>query len=207
MSKYLIWDWNGTLLDDTTAALNALNVQLVKRALKPITMEYYRDHFAFPARNFYAECGIKLELEDWDRLAAEYHEAYAREPKALNGEAIAVLERAKALGWRQCVLSALRQDLLEKALEEYGIRHYFDYVYGVDNLDGSSKLERAKELMEVIAPQSDITMIGDAIHDAEVAAELGVRCILVATGGHSFSRLSAVAPTVKTLSAVLAGFN
>lgn len=198
MSGWIVWDWNGTLLDDTTAALNAFNVQLEKRALKPISLDFYRDHFAFPVKPFYALCGVDLAHEDWDRIAAEYHEAYAREPKELNREAIAALERAKAKGYRQCVLSALRQDLLEAALARYQIRDYFEFVYGVDNLDGSSKLVRAKELLSVLS--SDFTtLIGDALHDAEVAAELNLPCILVATGGHSAARLRAVAPTVNTL--------
>lgn len=198
MSGWIVWDWNGTLLDDTTAALNAFNVQLEKRALKPISLDFYRDHFAFPVKPFYALCGVDLAHEDWDRIAAEYHEAYAREPKELNREAIAALERAKAKGYRQCVLSALRQDLLEAALARYQIRDYFEFVYGVDNLDGSSKLARAKELVSVLS--SDFTtLIGDALHDAEVAAELNLPCILVATGGHSAARLRAVAPTVNTL--------
>lgn len=198
MSGWIVWDWNGTLLDDTTAALNAFNVQLEKRALKTISLDFYRDHFAFPVKPFYALCGVDLAHEDWDRIAAEYHEAYAREPKELNREAIAALERAKAKGYRQCVLSALRQDLLEAALARYQIRDHFEFVYGVDNLDGSSKLARAKELVSVLS--SDFTtLIGDALHDAEVAAELNLPCILVATGGHSAARLRAVAPTVNTL--------
>lgn len=196
--KWVIWDWNGTLLDDTQAAFNAFNVQLVKRGLPPITLDFYRANFAFPVRPFYALCGIDLAHEDWDELAREYHRAYAAEPKALNGEAIAVLGAVKARGARQCILSALRQDLLDAALEEYGIRHYFDYAYGVDNLDGGSKLGRAKELMARIAT-TDATLIGDAIHDAEVAQALGIGCVLVATGGHSAERLRAVAPTMETL--------
>lgn len=206
MSGWIVWDWNGTLLDDTTAALNAFNVQLEKRALKPISLDFYRDHFAFPVKPFYALCGVDLAHEDWDRIAAEYHEAYAREPKELNREAIAALERAKAKGYRQCVLSALRQDLLEAALARYQIRDYFEFIYGVDNLDGSSKLARAKELLAVLppyreapSPAAKATLIGDALHDAEVAAELNLPCILVATGGHSAARLRAVAPTVNTL--------
>lgn len=197
--KWVIWDWNGTLLDDTAAALNAFNAQLVKRGLPPITLEFYRANFAFPVKPFYALCGVDLAHEDWDGLAREYHRAYAAEPKALNADAIAALEAVKASGARQCILSALRQDLLDAALEEYGIRHYFDHVYGVDNLDGGSKLARARELMAEIGPPSAITLVGDAIHDAEVAKALGIRCILVATGGHSAERLRAVAPTMESL--------
>lgn len=199
-AKYVVWDWNGTLLDDTSAALNAFNRQLVKRSLKPITLDFYRDNFAFPVKPFYALCGIELEREDWDRLALEYHEAYAEETKGLNAETRAALEAIKARGIRQYVLSALRQDLLERAMEEYTLGGYFAGVRGVDNLDGSSKLERARELVrELGAKPREIVFIGDSLHDAEVAREVGARCILTATGGHSAARLKSAAPTVNTL--------
>lgn len=199
--KCVIWDWNGTLLDDTTAALNAFNRQLVKRSLEPIGLDFYRENFAFPVKPFYAKCGIELEREDWDQLAKEYHLAYAEEAKALHREARAALETLKSRGVRQYVLSALRQDLLEKAMEEYALGGYFVRVMGVDNLDGSSKLERAKELVsEIAASAKEIVFIGDALHDAEVARAVGARCVLAATGGHSAARLKSAAPTVNTLS-------
>ena len=198
--RWIIWDWNGTLLDDTSAAFNAFNAQLTTRGCKAISLDFYRAHFAFPVKPFYALCGIDLAHADWERIAREYHAAYAHEAKALNREAIAALERVKAAGVRQCVLSALRQDLLEAAIEEAGIRDYFEFVYGTDNLDGGSKLNRAKELVEVLcAAGRDIVMIGDAVHDKEVADALGVRCVLTAQGGHNAERLRAVAPTGDTL--------
>lgn len=193
----LVWDWNGTLLNDTEAALNAFNAQLEKRSLKPITIKFYRDNFAFPVKPFYAKCGIKLEREDWDKLAAEYHEAYAREEKALNSAARAALEAARALGFRQSVLSALRQDLLEEALAQYKIREYFDHVVGVDNLNGASKLNEARALMKKL--KGEVVFIGDSLHDAEVAREVGARALLVSTGGHSKARLQALAPTYSSL--------
>ena len=60
MEKRLIWDWNGTLLDDVAAAVGALNRMLVKRGARPITIEHYRRRFGFPVRPFYAELGVDL---------------------------------------------------------------------------------------------------------------------------------------------------
>ena len=50
---YILWDWNGTLLDDTQAALDTLNIMPKRRGAKPIELEFFRDHFAFPCRPFY----------------------------------------------------------------------------------------------------------------------------------------------------------
>ena len=204
---HILWDWNGTLLDDTQAALDTLNAMLARRRGRPIAMDYYRDHFAFPVKPFYKSIGVCLENEDWDALAVEYHDTYAAQPKRLNPEAVAALERVKSSGARQSIISALRQDLLDAALGEFGIRRFFDSAYGVDNLDGHSKLERARELVARLSAEGveavDMVVVGDALHDKEVADALGVRCVLCAQGSHAAWRLRAVAPTGDTLLAAL----
>lgn len=196
--KRIFWDWNGTLLDDTAAALATLNGMLAKRGAPPITMEFYRENFAFPVKPFYTAIGMVLDGENWDDVAREYHDVYARQPKRLNPDARAALEAAEAAGAAQCIISALRQDLLEADTLKYGVRGYFDHVFGVDNLDGSSKISRAKELLSLCAGD-DIVLIGDSLHDGEVAAELGVKCILCSQGSHAHHRLAAAAPTATTL--------
>ena len=205
--KYILWDWNGTLLDDTQAALDTLNVLLARRGSKPISMDFYRDRFAFPVKPFYEQIGVCLAGEDWDALAREYHDVYAEQKVALNRETIEALERVKAAGVRQSIVSALRQDLLDAITRELGVAPYMECVYGVDNLDGTSKVERALELLDRIvataAPGdralSDVVLIGDSLHDKEVADALGVRCVLCAQGSHALWRLRAVAPTGETL--------
>ena len=205
-TPYIIWDWNGTLLDDTEAALATLNIMIAERGGTPIGMPFYLDNFAFPVRPFYDRIGIIAHDEDeWNAIAREYHETYLRQPKALNRGAFVALDMAKAAGCRQSILSALRQDLLDAQTKEYGIDGYFERICGSDNLDGASKLNRARELLaELSVPHSPFpvprfVLIGDAVHDKEVADAIGIPCVLCAVGSHAAWRLSAVAPTGETL--------
>lgn len=206
---HIVWDWNGTLLDDTRAALGALNAMLARRSLPAITLESYRSRFHFPAREYYDEIGMEIPDTEWDAVAREYHDSYDAESAtaALNPDAVAALELARSRGARQSILSALRQDLLEAAVARFGIADYFDFVRGTDNLDGAGKLSFARVLKAEIAaanPAARIVMVGDAIHDHEVAAELGVECVLCAQGSHSFERLAALgSPTAPTLVAAV----
>ncbi|MBQ0031905.1 MAG: HAD family hydrolase [bacterium] len=201
--SYVLWDWNGTLLDDTQAALDTLNIMLAKRGVKPIALEFFREHFAFPCRPFYDMIGMHVEDDEWDALAQEYHDIYAEQPKRLNRETIAALERVKRSGAKQSIISALRQDLLDEVTARMGVADYMECIYGVDNLDGASKLDRALELMSRIAPSAgeppDVVLIGDALHDKEVADALKVRCVLCGQGSHAAWRLREVAPTGETL--------
>ncbi len=201
MEKRLIWDWNGTLLDDVSAAVGALNRMLVKRGAQPITVEHYRRRFGFPVRPFYAELGVDLAKWDWDEICEDFHNFVLEEPQAVRADARAALELAASLGFRQGILSALRQDKLEAALAANGFTGFFDRIFGVDNLDGASKLERGRELMASLGPAAGTPVfIGDTLHDAEVARELGGRCILVSCGHQLPERLTvAGCPVTDTL--------
>ena len=203
---YILWDWNGTLLDDTKAALDTLNAMLVRRNRPPIEMGFYRDHFAFPVRPFYEEIGVCLENEDWDALAQEYHDIYADQPKRLNAETFDALECAKLKGAKQSIISALRQDLLVEITTRLGVAPYMERICGVDNLDGKGKIDRAKELLtelKELHPEADFVLIGDSLHDHEVAVALGIKSVLCGQGSHATWRLRRVSPTADTLTAAV----
>jgi len=208
MANYIIWDWNGTLLDDVGAAVRALNRMLESRGVPPTTREYYRAHFGFPVRPFYSELGVDLEHEDWDRICEDFHRFIAEEPdQRPRPDAASVLSRAASLGYRQCILSALREDLLRRDVAAAGLMPNFDEVYGVDNLDGATKLSRGRDLMVRIREAGGADrcfFVGDTLHDAEVAAALGAECILVDGGHQTAERLSAAGrPVASSLSAAL----
>ena len=203
-TPYILWDWNGTLLDDTQAGLDTFNMMLARRGKNPISLSYYRDHFAFPVKPFYAEIGFDLPHEDWNAIAREYHETYATFKPHLNRGTFSALESLKSKGIGQSIISALRQDLLEKETIAHGVAPFMEFIRGTDNLNGSSKLDRARELLTEIRRAHPtnafaFTLIGDSLHDGEVAAALGIACIYCAEGTHSFARLSADGPTVATL--------
>ena len=210
---HIIWDWNGTLLDDTEAALATLNIMIAERGGTPIGMPFYLDNFAFPVRPFYDRIGITAHDEDeWNAIAREYHETYLRQPKSLNRGAFAALDMAKAAGCRQSILSALRrrqsilsalrQDLLDAQTKEFGIDGYFERICGSNNLHGASKVVRAREFLAELRSRgadAKFVMIGDAVHDKEVADAIGISCVLCAVGSHAAWRLREIAPTGDTL--------
>lgn len=206
---YVIWDWNGTLLDDTSAALGAQNALLKRRGLKTLTLEEYRETFSFPTLKFYEKQGIILTPD----ISEEFHSVYYSLPSKLNSEAVAAVRYLAEKGIGQSILSALRQDHLEEDVAGFfgdcphfrgrDCPRFFDHIVGSDNLDGATKFERGKALLETLKNEGlspeDIVMIGDAIHDKEVADALGVKCLLVSVGGHSHHRLAAIAQAHSSL--------
>ena len=190
--QHIIWDWNGTLLDDTQAGVNAVNAMLAARRLPTLDVATYREVFGFPVKDFYRAVGFRLETEDWDAMAREFHDRFLADTTLrLHADATRALACFQTAGVGQSVLSASEQSILDTMLTDFGVAHYFDIIFGVDNLYGHSKLELGRALLARIArPPEAVLMIGDSLHDYEVSEDLGVPCLLIAQGHQSYARLA-----------------
>jgi phosphoglycolate phosphatase len=195
---WIVWDWNGTLLDDVDACVESLNDLLSRRSLPVLDRGFFRRRFAFPARRFYEEIGMDVPDSEWDALAKEYHDAYRSKPLNVNPLAREALEKARAAGARQAILSALRSDFLADDLDRFGLAGYFDAVAGSDNLDGGSKTDAAVRLARRLAGDA-MAVIGDSLHDREAADAMGAKFVGFGGGSHSPERLRHAGPVADTL--------
>lgn len=188
----VIWDWNGTLLNDLDFCVSTINILLKKRGLTLLNPESYKEVFSFPVKDYYKAVGFDFEKEDFSIPAREFIDLYDDGVKNcfLHNAAIEVLTHFKDLGVRQFVLSAMKQNMLEQTLKQQNIFEFFIGVAGLNDHYASSKIERGKKLIsEFKIEKSNSWIIGDTIHDFEVAESLGVRCILIADGHQSIERL------------------
>ena len=188
----IIWDFNGTLIDDALLSVRSVNELLARRGLPTLTLEMYRRVFGFPIQDYYRRIGMDMDAETPARLADEFHEQYmAGLPDVrLQPGCEALLAWFAERGCRQFVLSAMDEELLVPAIERLGIAHRFTAVYGLDNRFAHSKIGRGESLMDdhLLRGQRSL-MIGDTDHDAEVAEALGFEIILVASGHQDVEQL------------------
>jgi phosphoglycolate phosphatase len=183
----IVWDFNGTLLYDIEACVNALNAILRAHHINPINIAYYRQHFGFPAANFYLHLGLKItSTYDWDALAESFHMRYIfSKTLKLQPGARACVQALHQQGYTQGVLSALEQDLLDLQMQQFGLATPMQFIRGSRNYDGATKLDTAHTLNL----KGPVVMIGDTLHDAEVAAAMGWHCILCSAGHQTEERL------------------
>lgn len=189
---HVIWDWNGTLLDDVQACVDAINVLLGRRALPTVSRDQYLDIFDFPVRNYYLQVGFDLDAEDWHTLATEYHAAYASTSpsSALRPGARDALESFRRTGLTLSVLSACEIGILRRMMDERGILGYFDHVYGLTDLYAHSKVSLGHRMLETTGLRRQETLlVGDTTHDFDVANALGVPCLLMSGGHQSDAKL------------------
>lgn len=190
--KFIIWDWNGTLLDDAWAALASVNDMLKMRGMKPISIERYRECIGVPIVKFY-ERVFDLEKEDYNVIIKQYNEGYARYASecGLTDGVVEMLEFFAREGARQVIVSSSHNDIVGAGVEHFGIGEYFDEILGAGDYFAASKIERAKAYLERNGAVGAHTLvIGDLEHDAEMAAEIGADCVLLTSGHEAPERLA-----------------
>lgn len=188
----VIWDWNGTLLNDIDASINSINPLLEERNLKTHDRESYRRVFGFPVKDYYVRSGFDLNNDRWDKVASDFIDNFKEEvgKAELFEEAPHILKFLKNKGIKQFILSAMEHNSLLENVRDKGILDFFTHICGINNIYATSKQENGKKLIQDfnLNPVKSL-FIGDTTHDFEVAASLGIDCALF-TGGHqNISRL------------------
>jgi phosphoglycolate phosphatase len=184
--KHIIWDWNGTLLDDKWLCIESINQVLGKRNLPPIDEHTYNRIFGFPVRDYYEKAGFDFAAEPYEKPALEFIEKYdARKHEChLQQGAREVVSELHRMGCCQYLLSASETGVLREMIRLKGIEHYFLIVKGLDNHYAHGKADLGIELLAEINPDPrTVLMVGDTCHDEEVSQIMGIPCILY-TGGH-----------------------
>ncbi len=190
--SHIIWDWNGTLLDDAWLCVEVMNGMLKQRDLTPITLEIYRSIFDFPVKDYYLKLGFDFEKEPFEEVGMEFMVLYNQRQHEchLHPEVKHLLPYCELKGYKQSILSAREQNELLQETIAHEVRPFFDQVRGLDDHYAHGKTDVGFRLIRDLGiPREEIIFVGDTLHDAEVAREIGIDCILIPNGHHSEERL------------------
>jgi phosphoglycolate phosphatase-like HAD superfamily hydrolase len=202
--EHVIWDWNGTLLADVHAVVDATAASLAVMGEPGIGLEQYRSTFRRPLRRFYEDLvGRPVDDAEWARANAAFGSHYLGvEPGLpLADGATDALERFADAGLGQSVLSMLAHDELHATLCRRGLHDWFARVDGDHHHDGRSKAEALAVHLDALGlDPARVVLVGDTLDDALATAAVGSACVLVAEHStHHESDLRTVAPAVATL--------
>jgi phosphoglycolate phosphatase len=190
--RHVVWDWNGTLLDDTWLCCASLNQLLSEDGHPPVDPVRYREIFQFPVIKVYQAIGFTPDEASFRAMSVRFMAAYeARKTEChLHPHAEALLDRLTVAGLSHSVLSAYERELLRTTLAHYQLDHRFRKACGGADIHAGSKAERARHhLGDLGVPAADVLFIGDTAHDAESAAAMGTDCVLTAHGHQHRTRL------------------
>jgi len=208
---HIVWDWNGTLLDDLTLVVAATNASLASLGGGPVTEDEHRRDFRRPIDAYYAGVlGRALEVDDFARLDEVFHATYAA---GLDSCVLAAGALASLRSWSdagsgtQSLLSMWFHDQLVPTVDRFGLTTYFRRVDGLRaEVGGGHKAPHLAAHLEALdLDAADCLLIGDSIDDADAAASVGARCVLYTGGFTDPTRLAEVGvPVVASLAEAVA---
>lgn len=181
----IIWDFNGTLFND-----GELNWKLTNKSLdhlnKPkITFEEYSKKICFPISEFYSKINLPSSGLEYDKIIQlwikEYQEQFVHQDLHVGIKEF--VHSLKVKGKKQFILSALHQNLLDLITEHHNLRDFFHDILGTRSYDGPGKIAEGLQMMaQQNLSKLKTVLIGDTLHDAQVAAAMGIDCILISHG-------------------------
>ena len=205
--SHIVWDWNGTLLDDVDWCMRQVNQMLAKRDLDVFrSLSDYHAVFNFPIRDYYQQAGFDFDKEPFEDLTIEYMDLYHADDTgncSLHPGAERTLRQINQWGISQLILSASSQANLQSQVSKFPIKPLFDDILGISNEYASGKIDIGMSYFKNRQIDQAL-MVGDTVHDFEVASALNIDCLLVANGHHDEERLQACGvPVLSDISQVL----
>lgn len=181
---HLVWDWNGTLLDDLSLVVAATNTALAAVQGPAVAPDEHRRLFRRPIADYYGDMlGRAVDAEEFARLDEIFHDAYRM---GLVNCGLTADAEAAMREWpgTQSLLSMWFHDELLPAVHGYGLTELLVRIDGLRaTIGGERKAPHlAAHLAHVGVPPERAVLVGDSLDDAEAAATVGARCVLY-TGG------------------------
>ncbi len=202
MIRLVFFDWNGTILSDTAAGLEAENQVLRLFKLTPITIKDHREFFDVPITKFYSKVGIneKTFLEHHAEIQETFHNFYEKRVERCRARAgtVILLKWLRSEGIRSVILSNHTVKGIELHLKRLGLEGYFDAVLANEDIMSTGMKDKAERADEYLRKNnfdpSEILVIGDSAEEAKIATRLCGRSVLVSGGWYSERRLKEAGP-------------
>jgi phosphoglycolate phosphatase-like HAD superfamily hydrolase len=204
---HIVWDWNGTLLNDLSLVVTATNASLATLGAGPVTADEHRKDFVRPVQAYYEfVVGREITQEEFAALDRAFHDTYHAGVPTIELTK-GVRELLSTYGGGQSLLSMWFHTQLVPTVDRYGLTPYFRRVDGLRaELGGGHKAPLLKAHLDELGLRGDdVMLIGDSIDDADAAASVGARAVLYTGGFTDIERLRKVGvPVVDTLAEAVA---
>lgn len=188
----VFWDWNGTILNDSGICVAAMNKLLSDYNYPEISRETYERYFDFPVSKYYENIGWNFNVHPFEKVGLEFMDHYRKDIAGadLQESVRETFDLLHKSGKKQFLISAMEHELLLQLTKSYHLHEVFDSINGIEDHYGNGK----EHIFEKVIEKNNldiakIVMIGDTLHDAEIADNLGIDCLLLFSGHQSEKRI------------------
>jgi phosphoglycolate phosphatase len=180
-----------------------MNGMLGRRELPLLSSERYAQIFGFPVKEYYHRVGWIFEDEPFEKLSDEFIDEYEHRKLEcpLREGSVNILRRNSEKGIQQSIISASKESSVVDMVKFFGVEDLFVGVRGLDDHHAFGKTDIGIQwITELALDPESIIMVGDSVHDHEVAQAMGVECVLVVSGHQDYARLSTCGvPVIQSL--------
>ena len=181
---HILWDWNGTLLDDVGISIDCVNVLLKKLKKEPTDLKEYYQMMEIPLQKYYENLFNSRKMQfEYKLCTKNFQETYPKfiDNASLMNGAKEMLEFFKEQGCKQFIVSSFEKNYLTEYVNKFGVADYFEEISGDDDIHCAPKSQRALDLVKSVDKEK-ILYIGDTQADVITANDVGCECILICKG-------------------------
>jgi phosphoglycolate phosphatase len=195
--ELLVFDWDGTLIDSADAIVQS--IQAACRDLDlPVPDDARASHvIGLGLRDALAYAIPGLPIDEYGRVVERYRLHFlARDAGIpLFAGAGAMLATLRGRGHVLAIATGKSSTGLSRALDKTGLRSLFTSSRCADQCAPKPAPDMLLELMaELGTGKTNTLMIGDTVHDLQMAASAGVPAVAVSYGAHAKAKLASLAP-------------
>ncbi|MDD2324552.1 MAG: HAD hydrolase-like protein [Alphaproteobacteria bacterium] len=199
----IVFDWNGTLLDDAVHCCEAMNAAIAVIGTSPMTIETYRREYAMPLMSFYERVGC-----DPQKLAANLTQVFDTfgsmydatvNQTFLREGAKEVLSFLSAQGHRAAILSNHTVEMIAGQVKRFGIDAHFDAILankGEEMRDIMHKADKGSRLKAYVEKYGirRALVVGDSAEEIHIAHHYGFLGVGIEGGFCAAERIRAARP-------------
>ena len=196
--NFIVFDWDGTLMDSEAQIVSCLHASIADMGLAPMDDDTVKNIIGLGLREAIDTLVPGRDAAFHQAFVAAYREHwFASEGSSLFDGAREMLDLLKSHDFLLGIATGKARRGLLRVLEETGLTGYFDATRCSDEALSKPHPQMLLDLMDElrVSPRETV-MVGDTEYDMEMATNAGAGKIAVRTGVHSAERLSRHDPLV-----------
>jgi phosphoglycolate phosphatase len=185
--ELIIFDWDGTLMDSTQLIASCLQGACRDVGLAEPRLADAKFVIGLGLADTVRHVAPGVDAEGARRLVERYrHHFLAREHEApLYSGVHEMLEELHGRGKRLAVATGKARRGLERALDSTGLRRWFETTRCADEGFAKPHPDMLNVILDFTAVEArSALMIGDTVHDLDLAANAGLDAVAICHGAH-----------------------
>lgn len=194
----IIFDWDGTLTDSIDWIVNCMQRAAVDCKCDVPSDQATKDVIGLSLEQAMSRLFPNIDIDRQEQLSSCYSDYFFSRQANRDDLFVGVydmLVHLKDAGYKLAVATGKSRAGLEKALQGTGTEDLFSITRCADETASKPNPVMIQEIIKLLDTANERTlMIGDSIHDLQMAANADISAVAVSSGTHSSERLKQYKP-------------